>query len=223
MRNASSLHAWSVAIVAAGVVFSSAIIARTEPTSIGTTSAPAAPPDGAKDAKLGIERLSFLSGAWRGSLASDPASKVEELWSEPAGGNMTGAFRWVTPRGKVLIVELLSITQDDAGVKMRLRHFTQSLDEMPKTKAGPLTLTLTSVEGNRAVFAKGATDASADLESVTYDASSGDGTSMTITVAFVQPAADGAKPAQPATPAREPLVLIMKKVQAGVAPAHKAK
>ncbi len=218
MVSSTKWRAVSAAVATLGVVAACAMMAHAEPESKPSAAAPVvAAPAGDNDSALGIERLSFLTGTWRGSLAADPATKLEELWTEPAGGNMTGAFRWVTAQGKVLILEILSITQDNAEVKLRLRHFAPSLDEMAKTKAGPLVLTLKSVDGRKAVFAKGQTDASGDLESITYDASADAGATMTITVAFTQPAPDASKPP------RKPLVMTMKKAGAEASPAAKPK
>jgi hypothetical protein len=167
---------------------------------------------------LKIEALAFMSGAWSGSLEGDGTSKLDEMWTEPAGGTMAGTFRWVTGKGRVFIVEVLTLTQDEAGVRMRLRHFTPTLEEMPSTKAEPISVTLTDVSGRKAVFTKAPGDAG-DLQKITYDASADNGSTLRITVEFVQ---TEAKAGEAPKPPRKPLVLVMKKAGAPASPAADA-
>ncbi len=66
-----------------------------------------------------IENLAWMAGSWYGCLDNDP---IDEHWSVPAGGVMTGMFRWLK-NGKVYLYELLVIEPDVNGPVLRLKHF----------------------------------------------------------------------------------------------------
>ncbi|MBL0871163.1 MAG: hypothetical protein IBJ18_11375 [Phycisphaerales bacterium] len=172
---------------------------------IGGTPATAQP-----QSKPSIKSLAFMTGTWRGMAEGDPSSKLEEMWSEEAAGNITGAFRWVSG-DKVAIVEILSITSEAEGVKLRLRHLTTALSDMQRSKDGPMVLTLTAAEERKAIFSCAKGDAAGDLDKITYDASADNGSTLRITVEFVQAEE---KAGEAPKPPRKPLVLVMKKVGA---------
>lgn len=187
---------------------------RAEAAAAGST-APAggAPSAVASTSKPSIKSLAFMTGTWRGVAEGDPNSKLEEMWSEEAAGNITGAFRWVSG-DKVAIVEILSVTSEAEGVKLRLRHLTTALSDMQRSKDGPMVLTLSAAEARKAVFSCMKGDSAGDLEKITYDASADNGATLRITVEFVQPEV---KAGEAPKPPRKPLVLVMKK--AGAEPA----
>lgn len=160
--------------------------------------------------KPSIKSLAFMTGTWRGMAEGDPNSKLEEMWSEEAAGNITGAFRWVSG-DKVAIVEILSITSEAEGVKLRLRHLTTALSDMQRSKDGPMVLTLMSTEERKAIFSSVKGESAGDLEKITYDASADNGSTLRITVEFVQ---TEAKAGEAPKPPRKPLVLVMKKAGA---------
>lgn len=198
-----------------GLMASVGVVAIAGSVAVGLSAADQPKAAAAADAKpaLKLESIAFMSGAWSGSLEGDGSSKVDEMWTEPAGGTMAGTFRWVTGKGRVFIVEVLTLTQDETGVRMRLRHFTPTLEEMPSTKSTPISISLTEVVGRKAVFTKAATD-SGDLQKVTYDASADNGATLRITVEFVQAEE---KAGEAPKPPRKPLVLVMKKAGAQAA------
>lgn len=168
-----------------------------------------------KQPRLEIGALAFMTGTWRGTAEGDPNSRLEEMWSEQAAGNITGAFRWVSG-DKVAIVEILSITSEAEGVKLRLRHLTTALSDMQRSKDGPMVLTLTAAAERMAVFSVVKGDSAGDLEKITYDASADNGSTLRITVEFVQ---TEAKAGEAPKPPRKPLVLVMKKAGAAASPA----
>jgi len=92
--------------------------------------------------------LSFLTGTWQGDMNG---GFVEETWSAPHGTNMLGHFRWLRPDGSAAMFELLAITQEDDDVRLRLRHYSPTLDaKEPLDK--PQTLKLAEQSASRALF-----------------------------------------------------------------------
>ena len=69
------------------------------------------------------DELSWLTGRWTGDGLG---GTTEESWSAPAGGTMIGTFRLVKD-GKPVFYELLTITQAERGLVMRLKHFHPDL------------------------------------------------------------------------------------------------
>lgn len=144
---------------------------------LGAAEPPAAGASATADEKLDLDAAAFLAGAWRGEVNGD---LVEEHWSAPAGGNITGMFRWIGADGGVRVVELLTISREKSGdIVLRLRHFDGAL--MPwKSEAEPVALTLAEAGAGRAVFRADA-DGAASLEAVTYEVKNG---SLSITIEF---------------------------------------
>lgn len=138
---------------------------------------PARPPDAPT-----LDTLVFLAGAWAGEL---DGGHVEEHWTAPQGGNITGMFRWVNADGSVALLELLTIAKEDRGLVLRLRHFDDKLTPW-KSETAPTTATLAECSATRATF-RG--EPGKALGGVTYERA-GDG--LRITVSF----ADGREPLQ---------------------------
>jgi hypothetical protein len=75
--------------------------------------------------------FSWLSGRWEGRMAG-AAGVADVLFAPPAGGVITGMMRLVRD-DKVLVVELISLVDTPAGVEMRFRHFSSSLESYEPT------------------------------------------------------------------------------------------
>ncbi len=111
-----------------------------------TAAAPAAarPPGPAPE----LAGLTWLSGTWAGTMGEGDYS--EETWSTPAGTSMVGMWRLVkggTPR----VLELLTLTVENATVIMRLRHHDGTLVAWEE-KDAPLALKLVRRGNREAVF-----------------------------------------------------------------------
>lgn len=64
----------------------------------------------------------FLAGRWQGAMGKNKYSFVEETWSAPHGRNVIGMFRWNKPDGTSTVQELLTITEENGTLLLRLRH-----------------------------------------------------------------------------------------------------
>lgn len=109
-----------------------------------------------------IKSLAFLAGTWIGDMNGTHA---EEAWSAPRGNNIIGHFRWLRPDGKPIIFEILTITEEPDAIRLRLRHYSETLvakEEQDK----PMTLKLVSVSDSRAHFA--AEEHAGDLRHAVY-------------------------------------------------------
>ncbi len=69
----------------------------------------------------------WLTGTWEGRMTGMTAV-ADISFSTPKAGLMTGTMRLVDEQGKVLVVELLTITDAADGVQMRFRHFSAELE-----------------------------------------------------------------------------------------------
>lgn len=150
------------------------------------TALPFAQQDGdaitAKSGEFEISVARILAGTWSESRPSaQGASFVEEIWSAPHGDNVVGSFRWLGPDGKASMYELLTITQEQDGVFLRLRHFGPSLEAWEE-RDEPKTLRLTEATKEKLVFVGHAH--CADLAGVTYERP--EPNVLAIEVAFVE-------------------------------------
>ena len=68
--------------------------------------------------------LGWIAGAWQGKLG---VASIDEVWTAPLDGNMTGMFRMMRS-GRVGMYELMSIEDSANGPVLRLRHFNAKLD-----------------------------------------------------------------------------------------------
>ena len=69
---------------------------------------------------VNIEDAAFLEGDWRAS--QDDGELTQEVWSQPAGNNMMGMFRWLGGEGTARVFEILTITEEDQTLVLRLRQ-----------------------------------------------------------------------------------------------------
>jgi len=74
-------------------------------------------------AAYALEDLAWMAGDWRSERGGD---LLQELWSEPVGDSMMCAFRWMKG-GKSWMYELITITREDKGLRMRLKHFSNQM------------------------------------------------------------------------------------------------
>lgn len=105
---------------AAVVVATGLMIGAAEPTALvpatpDATAARGGIPAAIKDAE-------FLAGRWQGAMGKNQDSFVEEIWSAPNGRNLIGMFRWNKPDGSASVQELLTITEENGTLLLRLRH-----------------------------------------------------------------------------------------------------
>jgi hypothetical protein len=89
----------------------------------------------------------WLAGRW----VDDSGGNVsEEIWTAPSGDAMQGMWRYVT-EGKARIYEILTISEEDGGLVMRVRHFDPRLVAREE-KAAPVVLKLVSSAARTGAF-----------------------------------------------------------------------
>lgn len=98
-------------------------------------------------AKATLADLAWLAGHWVGA-AEDKLS--EEIWAAPHGDSMMGMWRFVSG-GKVQVLELLTITDEESGPVMRLRHFDARMVAWEE-KDRPISLPLVACKESEAAF-----------------------------------------------------------------------
>jgi len=99
----------------------------------------------AQPSSSGIGALAWLAGSWAGS---DGRNDHEEHWTAPKGGAMVGVHRTVRD-GRMVEFEFLRIEEQ----KETLVYLS-----MPNGRSPATPFTLTSIEGQRAVFENSAHD-----------------------------------------------------------------
>ncbi len=91
--------------------------------------------------------VAWMAGHWEDP---DGANLSEEVWTAPSGDSMMGMWRLVLD-GKVKVLELLSILEQDGGLVLRLRHFDAALSAREE-KDAPISLPLTNRASGVATF-----------------------------------------------------------------------
>ncbi len=115
-------------------------------------------------------RVAPLAGHWR-TTGSD--GLVEEAWTAPVGGNMTGLYRALGADGSTRTLELLALAPtEDGGLELRFRHFHADLQPWALERDGPLVLraapaSATDPDARRVRFT--AVDPGASVRAITYD------------------------------------------------------
>ena len=100
-------------------------------------------------ARRSLADVAFFEGRWVGKVGDNV---VEEQWSGARGTSMMGMFRWLVADGSPYMFELMTMTQEEGGVVLRLRHFGAGL-EAKEEKDKPMVMRLGEAEaGKRAVF-----------------------------------------------------------------------
>lgn len=91
--------------------------------------------------------VAWMSGRW---LLNEEGTLSEESWSLPAGDSMVGTWR-LSVKGRVRVVELLTLVEEEGKVVLRLRHF-DGRGIAWEEKDSPLVLPLVSKGKDLAVF-----------------------------------------------------------------------
>lgn len=140
---------------------------------------PAATAPAAPVAPAAIADAAFLAGDWSASKpgARGGSELTQEVWSAPAGNNMMGMFRWVNPVGKSIVFELLTITEENATLILRLRH--QSAAGVAwEEKDKPASFTLAELTATRLHFVDA--DNTCDLSACIYECTTPDALAITV-------------------------------------------
>lgn len=111
---------WWSGMGAVGLVAAGLMIGAGEPTPPAPSVADASSAQGGIPAS--IKEVEFLAGRWQGTMGKNKDPFVEETWSEPNGRNVIGMFRWNKPDGTASVQELLTITEENGTLLLRLRH-----------------------------------------------------------------------------------------------------
>ena len=107
-------------------------------------------------AKATIDGLSWVAGAWTGTLGD---RTVEQHWSAPLGGSIIAMYRSVQ-NNKATLYELLAIEQEGEGLSLRIKHFAPGPGLVgQEAKDESANHVLTKLEDRLAVF-EGGTPAS---------------------------------------------------------------
>jgi len=96
-----------------------------------------------------VDDLAFLAGTWKGEAFGGYA---DEVWLAPHGGNMTCAFRLFRADGSLMLQELVSIDQGDAGPEFYLRHFNAGLVPWEAEAGGPIHLPVCELNEQSVTF-----------------------------------------------------------------------
>lgn len=104
----------------------------------------------------------WLSGRW---VDDSGGNLSEEVWNAPSGDAMQGMWRYVVG-GKAQIYEILTISEEDGGLVMRIRHFDPKLVAREE-KTAPVALRLVSSTSQSGVF-EGPEAGGSGLVKVTY-------------------------------------------------------
>ena len=99
-----------------------------------------------------IEDAIFLVGHWQGD---GMGGFNEEVWGEPLGGSMLGAFRHLQG-DEPSFSEIMQISEDNGTLALRLKHFNPDLTGWEE-KDDMVTFPLVRVEPNEALYFRGLT------------------------------------------------------------------
>lgn len=111
---------WWPGLGAVVLVAGAMMIGAGEPA--GSTPAPSEPSASRAGIPAVIKDAEFLASRWQGAMGKNKDSFVEEIWSAPNGRNIIGMFRWNKPDGSASVQELLTITEENGTLLLRLRH-----------------------------------------------------------------------------------------------------
>ena len=92
---------------------------------------------GEKSPAANLADMKWLTGHWIGAAFG---GKTEELWTEPAGPNMSGLYRLVKGE-KTIFYELMVVTEENGSLVFRLKHFDADLtgwEEKNEVRSFPL-------------------------------------------------------------------------------------
>ena len=93
-----------------------------------------------------IADFAWFAGHWTND---QNGSHIDEYWSPPMGGLLSGMIRAGTPE-KTTFLEFFTVRETPNGVELSVRHFSPDLT--PVQKDGPLVFRLQSVSKEALVF-----------------------------------------------------------------------
>ena len=93
--------------------------------------------------------FAWLAGRWEGTMASGAVGVADVTFTTPTGGLIAGVMRLVADQ-KILVVELIAMTDTPRGPELRFRHFSNSLEAYESTFRQALRLT--SHNASKSVF-----------------------------------------------------------------------
>ena len=70
-----------------------------------------------------IEEISWIAGNWHGEIWG---GTFEEIWSKPSAGSMMASFKFIENE-KVKFYELMTISEHQGSLVLRLKHFGPQL------------------------------------------------------------------------------------------------
>ena len=125
-------------------------------------------------ANASLDGLSWITGAWTGTLGD---RTIEQHWTAPNGGSMLAMYRSIRA-DRATLYELLAIEQDTNGIVLRIKHFAPGPGLVSQeAKDVSVDHRLVALEGRRATFEG---TAAANPARVTF--SSPDASTLTISV-----------------------------------------
>ncbi len=93
-----------------------------------------------------LNDLDWMAGTWRGTGFD---GKVDEVWSQAAGGSMMGFFRLVSLE-ETMLYRFFVIEESKTGIELLFKNFRTGYE--PLEKDAPLRFKLTSATSEEAVF-----------------------------------------------------------------------
>ena len=79
--------------------------------------------EGQSSPRANLSDVDWIQGHWKGEALG---GQVEEIWSPPLGESMMGSFKLVQ-NGKVKFYEIITISEMEQTLIMRLKHFDSEL------------------------------------------------------------------------------------------------
>ena len=102
---------------------------------------------GSSVGKAKIADLAWLAGFWEGTGLG---GEVDETWTTPKHGHMSGTFR-VFKEEKLVFSEYFTLSESGDSISLRLRHFNPDLVGWEK-KEEPIEFRLIKIAGKTAWF-----------------------------------------------------------------------
>ena len=74
--------------------------------------------------KATINDIAWLAGHWKGTALG---GVTEEIWSPPMANSMMGSYRLIKNDTLVVFYEIVTITEDNGSLTLKLKHFNKDL------------------------------------------------------------------------------------------------